>query len=163
METAFVTLSQTQRALLDALRRKHVRSIVIGGYAVRFHGCLRATADLDLVVDCDNQNLIGVRNTLMMLGARELDHVVQHLSGGPRQRVKWHDVDLFSSVEDWSYDRLSANAVGARIGDSDVLVMSRHDLIETKHLATRNAGRRQKMEQDLDDLRCLCDAGNDPV
>jgi hypothetical protein len=77
--------------------------------------------------------------------------------------VKWHDVDFFSSVEDWSYDRLAVSAVGARIGDSDILVISRLDLIEIKRLATRSAGRGRKTARDVDDLRCLGGEGNDPV
>lgn len=163
METAFSSLSEMQRALLDEFRRRLVRFIVIGGYAVRFHGYLRATRDLDLVVDRDEQNVIEVRNALMTLGASEIKHVVRHLGGGLRQRVKWHDVDLFSSVEDWSYDCIAVHAVRARIGDSEVLIISRPDLIETKRLATRSAGREQKTWRDFDDLRCLCGDGDNTV
>lgn len=43
--------------LFSALNRKKVRYLVVGGIAVNLYGIERATADIDLVVDLEEDNL----------------------------------------------------------------------------------------------------------
>lgn len=40
-------------AILAALNARGVRYVVVGGFAVAAHGVVRATADLDLVVELE--------------------------------------------------------------------------------------------------------------
>jgi hypothetical protein len=154
-DAAFRCLSDKQRLLLGELGRRRVRFIVIGGYAVRFYGRLRSARDLDLVVECTEDNLLEVQETLRALGARDTDHIVGHLGAGVRQLVRWHDSDLFSSALDWSYERLARDAVPVRIGDTETLVISRADLISTKCDANRIPKRGRKTSQDFDDVAYL--------
>lgn len=52
------------RALLEALNKREVRFVVIGGVAVAAHGYVRGTEDLDLVPDPDPANLDRLSDAL---------------------------------------------------------------------------------------------------
>jgi hypothetical protein len=43
------------------LRRHRVRFLVIGGYAMAHHGLVRATNDVDVLVETDEQNVARIR------------------------------------------------------------------------------------------------------
>src|SRR5882724_1397242 len=60
---AFETLSNYQMELIRSLVNAGVHFVVVGGYAVRYHGHLRPTErpteDLDLFLDRSSANLTG--------------------------------------------------------------------------------------------------------
>lgn len=60
-------------AILAALNAHGVRYVVVGGFAVAAHGVVRATADLDLVVQLDWENAAALAAALASLGGRGLD------------------------------------------------------------------------------------------
>lgn len=57
------------RDLLVSLADAGARFMVIGGYAVAFHGHIRATKDLDVYVDPTPENALRVERSLIALGA----------------------------------------------------------------------------------------------
>ena len=59
--------------LLAALNEHDVRYVVVGGFAVAAHGVVRATADLDLVVQLDWENAAALAAALTTIEARDLD------------------------------------------------------------------------------------------
>lgn len=59
--------------ILRVLNARGVRYVVVGGLAVAAHGVVRATADLDLVVDRSWENAAALEQALRELGARDLD------------------------------------------------------------------------------------------
>jgi len=161
-DTAFECLSNTQRRLLEEFRRRGVRFMVIGGYAVRFYGHLRPAHDLDLVVDCAEGNLQQIKSTLEALGARRTDAVVFRLRSGARQIVKWNDMELWSSNSDRSYDSLVPDAVKVQIAGVPALLISKADLTVAKREATR-LPQRDKRDQDETDVAHLTRCGDAPV
>jgi hypothetical protein len=66
------------RGLADALARRGVDYIVVGGVAVGAHGYVRATRDLDIVPDPDRENLRRLATTL-----RDLDATLSLAAGRP--------------------------------------------------------------------------------
>ena len=79
-EQPFDTLSQDQRLLVGTVQQEEVRVIVIGGYAVRVHGYLRAAEDFDLLVDATEENLIGLQRALTSAGPTwNVDKIIDHL------------------------------------------------------------------------------------
>lgn len=60
-------------AILRALNEYGVRYVVVGGFAVAAHGVVRATADLDLVVQIDWENAAALTAALTAIDARDLD------------------------------------------------------------------------------------------
>src|SRR5262245_22087511 len=157
-DAVFGCLSHTQRRLLEEFGRRGVRFVVIGGYAIRFYGHLRPAHDLDLVVDCAEDNLQQIQRSLDTLGARKTDQVVRHLASGVRQLVKWNDTELWSSNFDRSYECLARDGVQVRIGGVAGRLISRDHLIAAKCEATR-LPERDKRDQDYADLAYLrqCD------
>jgi hypothetical protein len=116
------------RALLDALHRHQVRSIVIGGLAVGGHGYVRATKDLDIVPDPDRDNLRQLSNALVDLEAvvplddgRPFEHA-RHGTVLRRGRnltltTRFGGLDLVQRASGVpTYDALDAQAI-----DSDLL------------------------------------------
>ena len=54
--------------ILSAFYRHHVNYMLVGGYAVNFHGYERNTSDLDIWVKSTQQNLSGIAAALKELG-----------------------------------------------------------------------------------------------
>jgi hypothetical protein len=52
------------RDLLAAFEASHVRFVLLGGYAVSFHGRPRSTKDIDLLVEIGSENRTRVANAL---------------------------------------------------------------------------------------------------
>lgn len=59
-------------AIVRALNRHEVRYVVVGGFAVAAHGVVRATADLDVVVERSWDNAGALATALGKLNARNL-------------------------------------------------------------------------------------------
>ncbi|MFO0675859.1 MAG: hypothetical protein U0169_04955 [Polyangiaceae bacterium] len=138
------------RDLLAEFVRADVRFVVLGGYAVGFHGKPRATKDLDLLVARDSENLERAATALSRFGApasvveaiRVLapDDIV-YLGVAPVH------VDILGRADGIDTNTTIARADVVRIGDLDVPVISRADLLANK----RASGR----PQDLADVAVL--------
>lgn len=151
----FETLSGKQRNLLAVLVRENVDSVVVGGYAVRIHGYLRPTEDLDLLIDTGQKNLLRLRTALASLGADKLDHIIGHLSQAKRSLVQWRDTQFFSSVGGRMFHDVVKDAIQVAVEDASVLVISREQLAGIKRAAASDPDRGEKASQDLKDVREL--------
>ena len=54
-------------ALCRALNEQGARYVVIGGFAINHHGYIRATEDIDLLIDVDPNNQSRIRKALEIL------------------------------------------------------------------------------------------------
>lgn len=79
------------RQVLSALEAADARYLVVGGLAVVAHGYLRATHDLDLVLDLDADNLARAIASLEALGYRPALPVALHDLADPSSRRRWMD------------------------------------------------------------------------
>jgi hypothetical protein len=140
--------------LLTQLSNAGVRYLVVGGVAVVLHGYLRATADLDLVVDLDPQNLNVIVELLERLGFRPRPPVPIRSFADSTERRRWleeknfqvfslwhpekpgFELDLFVSLPfefAAAFDRASV----VPLGDTRVYVASIDDLVDMKRAAGR--------------------------
>lgn len=151
-------------ALLGALQAAKVGFVVIGGFAVSFHGYTRTTKDLDVVPDPDAENLRRLWSALVALHARPADldelsadelppFTPQRLIDGQGNRVLYTNagrLGLMLHVEDLdgelAYDELRSEADRADIPglSAPVWIASTPRLLSMK----RRAGR----DQDLTDI-----------
>jgi hypothetical protein len=124
--------------------------LVVGGYAVAFHGQPRATKDLDLWVSGDAGNLARVAQALHEFGAPS--EIIRHAAvlgtdeiiyfGQPPVRV-----DILTSVEGLDYAAALVRSSETVWGGAHVRVVGLEDLLTNK----RAVGR----ERDLMDVRAL--------
>ncbi|HUH14798.1 MAG TPA: nucleotidyl transferase AbiEii/AbiGii toxin family protein [Gaiellaceae bacterium] len=145
--------------LLRTLRAHEVEFVLIGGFALAFHGAPRATKDVDIVPKPGRENLTRLWRALEELEARPqgiedfrpeempmewgLDGLIEgggnwivHTRLGRLDVMQW--VDPFDS-----YDELRENAVEEYVDEigSTILVTGLDDLIAMKEVAGRDQDR----------------------
>lgn len=151
-------------AILRALSQAEVDFVVVGGVAVVLQGHPRLTADLDLVVDLEVENVRLALGVLQKAGLRPRLPVPAQDFADPNVRQAWieernltvfslHDptdplreVDIFADPP-IPLHRLLGQASFVDIGGVTVPVASRRHLIEMKEAAGR--------PQDLADIAAL--------
>ena len=61
-------LHQDFREFIELLNKNEVKYLIIGGYAVAFHGYVRSTGDLDIWIKISSENAQRVLKTLKEFG-----------------------------------------------------------------------------------------------
>jgi hypothetical protein len=138
------------RDLLALFNAHEVAYLIVGGYALAFHGAPRFTGDIDLYVRCDHENARRVTAALSDFGFGSVgisvedferhDRVVQ--LGVPPVRI-----DLITSLTGVSWEQAEAGKVAGTYGDVPVFYIGRREFTANK----RATGRRK----DLADLEAL--------
>jgi hypothetical protein len=159
--------------ILAALSAAGVRYVVVGGVAVVLHGHLRFTADLDLVVALERDNVHRALDALRPLGFQPLAPVSPQQFADPDIRAQWvHEkgmtvfsmwsmsfpgtvVDIFAE-EPIPFDELASRAKILQLPATSVVVASIPDLI----LMKRQAGRPQDLA-DIDALERILGASDE--
>jgi hypothetical protein len=136
--------------LLAAFDRAGVSFLVVGGYAVAFHGQPRATKDIDLWVAGDAPNLARVAQALGEFGAPP-EIVRQAAVLGADEIIYFGQppirVDILTRVEGLDFATALARSAETIWGAAHVRVVGLDDLLTNK----RAVGR----ERDLLDVRVL--------
>jgi hypothetical protein len=155
-------------AIVRALNDARVRYLMAGGLAVVAHGHVRFTADVDIVLDMDRDNVLRATGALSALGYRPRAPVRIEELADPAMRGRWvqekgltvfslfstthpaTEVDLFvESPLDFesAFKRSLSLEVAPGVKATFVGI---HDLIDMK----RAAGRQQDIE-DVERLEAL--------
>lgn len=139
--------------LLRSLNEHKVRYVVIGATAFPVHGYARATLDLDIFIEPNEENARRAHAALVAFGYDLSDVTVEELLTKKvliRQYVTEADIHPF--VEGVGFGEVWANRVQDRIGETPVSFASLDDLIRMKEAAGR-----PKDQEDLRVLRRLRD------
>ncbi len=138
------------RDLLALFNEHEVAYIVVGGYALAFHGAPRFTGDIDLYVRPDPENARRVIAALSDFGFGSVglsdddferpDKVIQ--LGMPPVRI-----DLITALTGVTWEEAEAGKVAGVYGDVPVFYLGRREFTANK----RATGRRK----DLADLEAL--------
>jgi len=128
------------KELLELFNKHKVEYLIVGGYALAFHGAPRFTGDIDLFVRPDPQNTKRILAALNDFGFGSLDlsqddfstagNVVQ--LGVPPVRV-----DIITFVTGVTWEKADAGKVPSRYGDTPVFFISREDFIANKKAVGR--------------------------
>lgn len=137
LREAFSTLSEYQLEFLRALFRRRVDFVVIGGYAMRFHGYDRSAEDLDLLIGHDPENGRRLLAVLEEVGSVNVD-TAQEVLTKPKFKVRWRDVEMLTSIDGLDFDSAVSRAATAAVEDRTVLVISKDDLLTSKIIASRD-------------------------
>lgn len=155
--------------LLAALLGAGVRFVVVGGVAVVLHGHARLTADLDVIVDLDAENVLRALEVLASEGLRPRLPVDAADFADAERRQEWvrdrgltvftladpddplRAVDVFADPPE-EFDTLAQRAKQITVGSLTIPVASIPDLIRMKERSGRPLDR-----ADIDALQALRD------
>ena len=148
----FDTMSGEQTWVMQKLLSNQVRFIVVGGYAVRYYGHLRATKDLDLVIAQTSENIERIRGALASKSPKgALNELLC-----PEKKISRFNVDIFSSMKRLDYCDMESSAESCPLFDSSVRIVSVPHLKTAKRLALEATDRDEKSRlQDKHDLEYL--------
>jgi predicted nucleotidyltransferase len=130
-------LFEPHKEILRKLIQFNVEFILIGGYAVNFHGYNRATADMDIWLSPDNQNKLKFLNFLKAEGFEQesLDHITNtdftkhaafHIGEKPLQ------VDFLTIISGLDFSEAESKKQWLAFGDTNVPVLHLDHLILSK-------------------------------
>lgn len=138
------------RDLLELFNRNKVKYIIVGAYALAFHGIPRFTGDIDILVNQLPENADLIVKSLFEFGFGSLDlspddfmqpeNVIQ--LGVPPVRI-----DILTSITGVSWEEADSDKESGVYGDLSVYFLGRQQYIKNK----RATGRRK----DLADLEAI--------
>jgi hypothetical protein len=141
---------QDFKELLELFNEHHVEYMIVGGYALAFHGAPRYTGDMDIYINPEHKNAERVMEALEefgfgSFGLRTEDFMHQEKIiqlGVPPVRI-----DIITSITGVSWQDASSGKVKGQYGDIEVYYIGRDQFISNK----KAAGRRR----DIADLELL--------
>ena len=138
------------RDLLALFNAHEVEHIVVGAYALAFHGAPRFTADLDILVKADPENSQRILAALEEFGFKSVGLTVkdfQHPEKVVQLGVPPVRIDLLTSLTGVSWEEAFSGRSKGKYGDITVYFLGREQFIANK----RALGRKR----DLADLEAL--------
>jgi len=138
------------KELLELFNAHKVEYLIVGGYALAFHGAPRYTGDIDFFVKPDPGNAERILKALDDFGFGSIglkkedlndpDKVIQ--LGYPPVRI-----DIITSISGVSWDEAYSDRVAGTYGEASVYYISRNHFVMNK----KTSGRKK----DLADLEAL--------
>ncbi|MBX3207706.1 MAG: nucleotidyltransferase [Labilithrix sp.] len=128
------------RDLLEELARDAVEFLLVGGYAVAFHGRPRATKDIDILLGGEPANLERAARAIARFGAPPL--VVRSIIAMQESEIVFLGqpplrVDFLRAIDGVSSEALFAQAVATEVEGIRLKVLSLDHLIANKRAAGR--------------------------
>ena len=129
------------KEFLQLLNSKKIDYLVIGGYAVGYHGYPRATGDMDIWIAINEQNAIKMVEALKEFGfdlpelQKELFLIEQKVirMGIPPMRL-----EILTSIDGVNFKTCFNNRIIADFGDFKVNFISKDDLLINKRASGRS-------------------------
>jgi predicted nucleotidyltransferase len=145
-----MVLSKDFKEFIGLLNAHNVQYIVVGGYAVAFHGHPRFTKDIDLWVLPDPENAEKLLAVLRDFGFASLDLTAEDFSlpnkviqlGQPPYRI-----DLLTSVSGVSFENCFPATIETELDGVTVRFIGLEDLLKNK----RSTGRLRDLS-DVEEL-----------
>ena len=134
-------LSRDLREFIECLNSNKVEYVVVGAFAVSWHGFSRYSGDIDFLVRPTRENAELVLRALAQFGLGSLDISVSDLSA-PGKVVQLgyepNRIDLMSSVSGVTFDEAWAGRVLGQLDGVPVSFIGRAALLRNKDAAGRS-------------------------
>ena len=135
-----IEFPQDFKEFLKLLNLKKIEYLVIGGYAVGYHGYPRATGDLDIWIAIDRDNASKIADALKEFGFNlsEDDKIIlQTEKKIMRMGVPPMRLEILTSIDGVSFAKCFKNRVIADIDNVQVNFISKNDLLRNKLASAR--------------------------
>jgi hypothetical protein len=137
-----IFLPEHKEFLLELLNSE-VEFILIGGYAVNFHGYVRATGDMDIFLKPDNENKSKLQSMLEKRGTNKED--IKNLGQMDFTKpnvffmgIKPKRIDFLTRINNVDYESANQRRVMLPLKDKMIPVLHLDDLILSKITSGRN-------------------------
>jgi hypothetical protein len=134
---------------VSALNKHEVAYVIVGAYALAYHGHPRATGDIDFWIRPNRNNAALLLAALKTFGFGTLDISADDILSGKIIQLGFPPVriDLITKIDGLSDDEIMKSKTQGQLGDQTVWYLGREAFIKNK----RSAGR----HKDLADLELL--------
>ncbi len=128
------------RDILSAFYDEQVEFMIVGAYALAFHGFPRATGDIDLWIHLSDENAHRVWRALIRFGAPLFDLMIDDLKTpglalqiglAPRR------IDILTSIDGVEFDEAWPHRQHVQIENLTIPVIGRTNLLQNKKAAGR--------------------------
>lgn len=144
-------LSKDFKEFIELLNKNRVRYLVVGGYALAFHGHPRYTKDIDILMDSSLENAERLLAVLDQFGFSSLGLKTEDFTE-PGQIIQLgyppNRIDLLTGIVGLNFDELYSRRETVEIEGMDVAFIDREGLKDSKRIA----GRLQDLA-DIDSLK----------
>ena len=157
MTTNFEGLNEDFRDLIGSFLDCDVEFVIVGAFALAFHGAPRASGDIDVFVRAEPGNAGRVVRALQHFGAPVEAHGIQsrdfespgkvYQIGLPPRRI-----DILTEISGVSFDEAWASSVSAELDGRTIRIIGREAFIKNKVASGR--------PKDLADVARLNPAGH---
>jgi hypothetical protein len=136
-----------------ALNNSKVEYVIVGSFALAFHGYPRATGDIDLWIRPNPLNAKALKKALNDFGFGELDISKEDLMSGKIIQLGYPPVriDLMTLLDGLTQEEIWETREKGKLGDHDVFYLSRAAFVKNKRALGRH--------KDLADLELLGEKG----
>ncbi|MBI4650057.1 hypothetical protein HY745_01950 [Candidatus Desantisbacteria bacterium] len=125
------------KKLLELFNASKVEYVIVGGYALAFHGVPRYTGDIDIVVKPDRENAQKILNALKDFGFASLDLSITDFSlpgkvvqlGVPPVRI-----DIITSLTGLTWEQIALNRIEGAYGSVPVYYIGKHEFIINQNI-----------------------------
>ena len=127
--------------LLTLLEENKVEYVIVGGYAMAFHGYPRFTKDIDIFYKITPENINKIRTALIGFGfnGNDLPETIFTESGNIIQfGVVPLRVDIINEIDGVQFEDVYKNSVRGKYGEIEVNFIGRIELIKNKKASGRD-------------------------
>jgi len=128
------------KEFLQALNHCAVEYLLVGGYAVAYHGYPRTTADIDIWIRVDPDNALRTMEALRKFGfgGADVSEKMFLIAGRVvRMGVPPLRIEVLTSISGVDFDSCYARRIKATIDTISVNVISKADLLANKRATGR--------------------------
>jgi hypothetical protein len=122
------------------LNEKKVKYLLVGGYAVSYHGFIRATGDIDIWVEQTHENAERVIQTLHAFGFRQTkidQEILLKENQIIRMGVPPLKIELLTTLSGVSFANCYKKRINAKINDIPISIINLADLKKNKKASSR--------------------------
>ncbi len=126
--------------LLRALNGAGAEYLIVGGYAVAYHGRIRSTKDVDIFVGTSSENAARVWRALHAFGAPLEDLRAEDLTAPDTFFIMGrapNQIDVITTIDGVPFEAAWKNRIESTYGGVPVSFIGRSDLIANKEAAAR--------------------------